>query len=826
MTGFNFDDYFNGVGGAGSGGSGSGGSATAAGLLASMWLVGVGAPVVTEAGGVYSYTDAETGNSVEIEAGAKYLDLSSGDSFAFDDVSHTFTPLQSISAGNLLWGANDPTGADGFDGARWVNTATGGIFTRTAGVWAQEGSLQGPQGPTGPANGREFLSYSGLPPNDQGKDGDTALDLTTGNYYRKLLGAWTATGQSAIGPQGPTGKNAYELWLDEGNQGTLADFFFAFKGDPGSPGGFSFRAGQGAPISTLGLVGDAYADLADRGRVYFKADNGQGSGVWIESGEFIGANELIAGNGLPTAEIGLVGDLYFDLDNQNALYQKVTSTAWVGLGRTLGAKGDPGQSVYDVWLASGNVGSEVQFLATLKGDTGISAYDTAVANGYIGTVQEWLDSLIGAAGESAYEAHVRIVTEAGGTPFATEAEWLASLKGETGEAGSLLNPDGGLLLVSTTATQDIAGAFGGSWQAASKQTSTTDVVRGGGSRATAAIMRSAIGSGADGPANADYALHVESKKTDYLTSTVAGEIDVVNAVGRQSGGPGAGDMSIYLGNAHRVPSTGNGMSVFEGQSTIVDGTGVVQKSMKVTSGIWNEGVADLRNNGVGVLVRPDTDGSQIDHAFLVLGYNATAGTGVRNLIKASATMDDADSYFVVTGDQHADGGGKVRAKGGNTSRPAFAYIGDENTGLTQVGEGLQSPVNNGTKTGVFGLGWRVGENMSDGGLGTLKVEKSIALGEGTGEDQAKITKMLKTVVSGLDFASIAAGAVGEIVVPLAGVAIGDEITVAPHANFNHQVILRAVCVGANSVTISALNTSAAAIDLLAFDCSVFARRFA
>ena len=43
------------------------------------------------------------------------------------------------------------------------------------------------------------------------------------------------TGRTS-GPPGPDGKSAYEVWLEQGNVGTEADFLESIKGEPGDPG--------------------------------------------------------------------------------------------------------------------------------------------------------------------------------------------------------------------------------------------------------------------------------------------------------------------------------------------------------------------------------------------------------------------------------------------------------------------------------------------------------------------------------------------------------------------------------------------------------------
>lgn len=441
MPGFNFSNYFSGAGSSGgSSGSGSSGTGGATALAASLWLAGIGVPNITTAADVSTYTDPNTGNDITLEDGAAYLDLATGTPYFFNNTNDAWDVGAAFGGGGLLFDAVNPTPSDGYDGATWINTATGSVFERAGGVWSQSASLVGPAGPVGPANGREFRSFSGVPTDGVGQDGDTGLDRLTGDLYTKSSGTWSATGQNLTGPQGADGKSAYQVWLDQGNVGLAADFIASLKGekgDPGSPGGFSFRTGNGAPNDATGLIGDAYADRDNRGLVYVKADDGQGgSGTWVPTADYIGANQMIAVSGVPTSGVGLVGDYAFDIDNGGQLYYKQTATIWVDLGRKLGPKGDPGKSVYELAVDGGYTGTQAEYLASLKGDAGRSAYDEAIANGFVGTESEWLDSIIGAPGESAYETHVRVVTAAGGTPYATELEWLNSLEGPQGPAGN------------------------------------------------------------------------------------------------------------------------------------------------------------------------------------------------------------------------------------------------------------------------------------------------------------------------------------------------------------------------------------------------------
>ena len=118
-----------------------------------------------------------------------------------------------------------------------------------------------------------------------------------------------------------------------------------------------------------------------------------------------------------------------------------------------GPEGPQGQSAYDVAVANGFVGTEVEWLASLigvqgddgdDGADGLSAYQVAVANGFVGTEAEWLNSLIGAPGTDGTDGTDGLDGNAGTSAYhvavangfvGDEAAWLLSLKGADGDDG-------------------------------------------------------------------------------------------------------------------------------------------------------------------------------------------------------------------------------------------------------------------------------------------------------------------------------------------------------------------------------------------------------
>lgn len=111
-------------------------------------------------------------------------------------------------------------------------------------------------------------------------------------------------GDVITGAQGPAGESAYQIWLDEGNTGTEADFLASLVGATGSQGpqgiqgptgatgatgaagpagadgddGASYLTGTGNPSVSLGEDGDTYSNNAN-GEIWTK-----NAGVWTFTG--------------------------------------------------------------------------------------------------------------------------------------------------------------------------------------------------------------------------------------------------------------------------------------------------------------------------------------------------------------------------------------------------------------------------------------------------------------------------------------------------------------------------------------------------------------
>jgi hypothetical protein len=144
-----------------------------------------------------------------------YIDLLTG--LAYVCMSGAWTG----PAGNTFRGPTGPTGVTGAsffggtgnpfgpcnEGDTYVNYRTGEIFICGPGGWdTTDKSIKGPTGPTG-LTGTSFFSGTGIP-TDPCIDGDTYVDLETGDVWKCVVTEWVQTVNNIRGPTGPTGTSS------------------------------------------------------------------------------------------------------------------------------------------------------------------------------------------------------------------------------------------------------------------------------------------------------------------------------------------------------------------------------------------------------------------------------------------------------------------------------------------------------------------------------------------------------------------------------------------------------------------------------------------
>lgn len=247
-----------------------------------------------------------------------------------------------------MWNTLAKDGANGSQGIQGIQGVQGVAGTNGA---------NGSNGSNG-TNGASFLSGSGTPSGGTGVNGDTYINLATGNTYLKTGGVWNATGNNLMGPQGIQGI--------QGVAGT--------NGTNGSNGtnGLSFLQGTGVPAAGLGIDGDTYLDIAT-GNTYKKTSGSWNftTNVWgptLYSGSITAATS-------PPAGTGVVGDYYLSTLSGN-FYKKTGVSTWT-------LQGD----LINDFKSGYNTGS----MSTVAGNIGDSYINFANGRFYknFGTTGQW-----------------------------------------------------------------------------------------------------------------------------------------------------------------------------------------------------------------------------------------------------------------------------------------------------------------------------------------------------------------------------------------------------------------------------------------------------
>ena len=128
---------------------------------------------------------------------------------------------------DILNGTNTPTAQDGKDGDTFINTTTGDVFVKKNGEWQLAANIKGPKGDKGDQglqgergqdgaqglpgqngrDGKDILNGTNTPTAQDGKDGDTFINTTTGDVFVKKNGEWqlVANIKGAKGDKGDQG---------------------------------------------------------------------------------------------------------------------------------------------------------------------------------------------------------------------------------------------------------------------------------------------------------------------------------------------------------------------------------------------------------------------------------------------------------------------------------------------------------------------------------------------------------------------------------------------------------------------------------------------
>jgi hypothetical protein len=301
--------------------------------------------------------------------------------------------------------------ADNGNGTLTFTYANGATYTTPT-----LAGIQGPVGPVGPSG----------PSGASGAAGQSAYDL------------WLAQGNTGT-VQDFLSTSAYQIWLAQGNTGTAQDFLNTLVG-PQGPQGIQGPAGTNGATGPQGIQGSAGNDgsTGPQGPIGITGAQGpQGP---------IGLTGPTGPNGRSAYEIALLNG--FVGTETQWLLSLVGATGPAG---AIGAQGLQGPTGNDGAIGAqgpiGLTGAEgpqgIQGVAGVNGVNGTdgrSAYEIAVLIGFVGTETQWLLSLVGATGPAG----------------ATGAQ---GIQGPTGNDGST-GPQGPIGLTGATGPQGIQGPAG------------------------------------------------------------------------------------------------------------------------------------------------------------------------------------------------------------------------------------------------------------------------------------------------------------------------------------------------------------------------------
>jgi hypothetical protein len=178
---------------------------------------------------------------------------------------------------------------------------------------------------------------------------DNGNGTLTFNYYDgSSYTTPTLTGLGSIGPQGPAGANgtnglsAYEIWLQQGNTGTQADFLNSITGPQGPQGPAGLTGPQGPTGGYTHSIGEQFGG----GVIFYLWKDAQGTehGLIVDLTDLTSENNPVSWSNITNSEIGLSAQSLWDgITNSNAIVSQpghINSAAALCLNSTNGGQND------------------------------------------------------------------------------------------------------------------------------------------------------------------------------------------------------------------------------------------------------------------------------------------------------------------------------------------------------------------------------------------------------------------------------------------------------------------------------------------------------
>lgn len=195
------------------------------------------------------------------------------------------------------------------------------------------------------------------------------------------------------------GLSAYELALEQGFEGTEADFLNSLKGDKGDQGPRGLKGEQGDPANAIRVLGKvvAYSELPTEnlspGDAYFIEKN-----LWVwngdryeDVGEIVGpqGEQGLQGPAGPPGEMGPEGLSAYEVAINSYLFDG-NEEEWIASLQ--------GKSAYEIakeFDFFNEIDNEEQWLESLKGK---NSFETAKELGMVDTIEQWNELMRGPQG--------------------------------------------------------------------------------------------------------------------------------------------------------------------------------------------------------------------------------------------------------------------------------------------------------------------------------------------------------------------------------------------------------------------------------------------
>lgn len=234
--------------------------------------------------------------------------------------------------------------------------------------------------------------------------------------------------------------------------------------------------------------------------------------------------------------------------------------------------------------------------------------------------------------------------------------------------------------LTVTPSVPLAGGFSGAWGCQHRFASSMTAPHStpgvdGASYATVAFVRDSVGSGGNGPIYSDFAAFLSSSKTNYKTSSVGGEIDVVYMIGRQGQ---KDDLGGVLTDLEKVGGDTGGMVGNETALKWIDSAGTTVKRLQAILNYAGQGASfysSTGTNGIGVWVE-----AQVGTYLSGFVCDQAGSATFENVIVATTGRSIGSIYYKV------DNGGRTYGGNGSGASPAFSFMSDPNTGMGRIGD--------------------------------------------------------------------------------------------------------------------------------------------